>query len=119
MRILGGIVVFLLLGAVLWRPHSRSAPVCLSLTLIVLCMLVLAGCGPPSSPTETFEGRACTYRDTGEWRTRRERGDCISRTPKHTVNGHTTGGSCIAWSQNTIREKMQSVSCSKDRWVRR
>ncbi len=119
MRTLGFILLFMSIGAVLWRPDSRAAIRWLCVALVVLWMLILTACGGPRTPTESFAAASCTFRDTGEWRTRRERGNCISRTPKQSVNGHESGGNCIAWSQNTIREKMQAVTCSKERWVRR
>jgi hypothetical protein len=118
MRIAAGIAICLLIVAILWRPESRSAPAYLAMMLFLICVLALTACGS-GTPSETFAATSCSFRDTGEWRTRTERGSCLVRTPKQTVSGHETGGSCVAWSHNTIHERRQAVSCSKERWVRR
>lgn len=119
MRVTALLAVFVLIGAILWRPESRAVPSCRTLILILLCVLVLSGCGP-RAPTETFATTQCSARDTGEWRTRIERGSCIARAPTRVDrDGDTHGGQCLVWSQDTIHERMQAVSCSKERWVRR
>lgn len=87
--------------------------------LTLLCLLALTACAP-GAPTESFAAAGCTSRDTGEWRTRNERGACIVRSPKtRDSHGNSHGGNCVVYSTNTVHEKMQSVSCSKTRWVRR
>lgn len=118
MRVLPFIAVCVMLAVIFWRPESRAVPMCLALTLLILIVVNLTGCAP-SAPTERFEPSQCRFADTGEWRTRTQRGACIARTPQHTVSGHITGGQCIAWAQDTIHERREAVACSKERWVRR
>lgn len=118
MRHLAGILICVMIVLILWRPESRLVSAWLSVLLLVLCALMLTAC-TPGAPSETFQASQCKFRDTGEWRTRSERGSCLARTPTHTVSGHTSGGSCVAWSHHTVHERMQAVSCSKERWLRR
>lgn len=119
MRLLVLVALFVLLGAILWRPESRAVPSLRSLTLILVCVLLLCACAP-DAPSEVFATTQCNSRDTGEWRTRTQRGSCIARAPTQVDSrGNRHGGQCLVWSQDTIHEKMQAVTCSKERWVRR
>ncbi len=116
MEILRYLLVIVLAGVYITTRSRALALLC----FIAVVVLMSACAKSPRVPIESFAATNCSFRDTGEWRTRRERGACISRMPTR-VNHHgsETGGQCLVWSQHTIREKMQAVSCSKERWVRR
>lgn len=45
MRLLVLMALFVLLGAILWSPESRAVPSLRSLTLILVCVLLLCACG--------------------------------------------------------------------------
>jgi hypothetical protein len=117
MRVLAGILIMVFILAVLWRPESRAAPIYLALMLIIMCTLILTACDP-GPRTETFFASDCGSQDTGEWRTRTERGACIVRTATYYDAHHNShGGNCVAWSSDIVHEKRQRVTCSKVRWV--
>lgn len=86
---------------------------------LVLLIAVLALTACQRDHIEQFSASSCGYADTGEWRTRNERGACIVHSAGHTANGHHYSGSCIVYATNTVHEKLQRVSCVKTQWVRR
>lgn len=101
---------------------SRGGRIAGTVTLLMctgMLALLLAGC-EQRMPSETFLATECTYRGTGEWRNRSERGICLARMPTtRDSNGHSDGGQCVSYASNVIHEQGQEVICTKQRWVRR